>query len=106
MHGTHSLGSPPTAAGDAVNAQLQARLGPLVERVWWWRLPRALTAFTCNALFLELVARLERARLSPPTSAKRATAKPLRWCGASPLERKRAAWRERRRVSVLGVRLH
>lgn len=108
MHGIHSVGSAPTAADDhvAVDTRVRAAFGPVIERVRSLRLPRALTAFTSQALLRGLVAQLEQARLSPHPPLERAAssrsgvvAKPARWCGASPLERKRAAWRERRRVS-------
>lgn len=102
MH-IHSIAAAATAArGDvAANAQLRTAFGRFIERVGSLRRPPALTAFTSPALFRELVARIERARLAPRTSLGTSSrrAKPARWCGASPLERKRAAWRERRRAS-------
>jgi hypothetical protein len=104
MHGIHDVGSAPTTVRNvAVNAQRRAALCPFIERVLSLRPPRALTAFTSSTLLRELRARLERTRLSSSPSQQRApssrSAKPVRWCGASPLELERAAWRERRRTS-------
>jgi hypothetical protein len=107
MHGFHSLGGTPSVEDDDVEASAPAlprpRLCPSIEHVAAIRLPKKRTAFTDAALRLELVARIESARPAQSTRSSAAVgargAKPARWCGASPLERKRAAWRERRRQS-------
>lgn len=104
MHGIHSAGAPPMVGRDdaAADAQLRAALAAFIERQSSLR-PRAPTAFTSPALLRELMTGLERARLarhvSPPqpTPSPGVGAKVARWCGASPLERRRAAWRERTR---------
>lgn len=105
MHGIHDVGSAPTTTRDmAVSAQRRSALGPFIERILSLRLPHALTAFTSPALLGELLVRLERTHLASAhqraaSSHSSRPAKPVRWCGASPPERKRAAWRERRRTS-------
>jgi len=100
MFGTHHRGR--TLTSDvADDTPLHAVLGHLIGHARSLRLPRALTAFTDATLLRELVARVIRGRASPEsaplTSSPASTTRPRRWCGASPLARKHAAWRERRR---------
>ena len=90
--------------GAATDAESQAALGPFIERIQCLRPRRATTAFTDRALLRELASRLQPATDTPRTRTQRLAASDpgaatgsLRWCGASPLARKHAKWRERQR---------
>lgn len=103
MQSIHGLGATLAASAERV-ADDDARHGACdaaTSRDRLRQLPHSKTAFTDAALWRALLASVEPPRpalstggpgASPPLTPTRA----VRWCGATPLAQKRAAWQKRR----------
>ena len=113
MQGIHGLGATLAAERIADDDARRAAGGASPGRDRERQLPRSKTAFTDAALWRALLVSVAQARPvanveAPGTTALASTAlasspRAVRWCGATPLAQKRAAWQQRRQARRLAT---